>query len=550
MFLFLSKYKFFDSTKFSFANITKKIKSTLDDYENINSYRNTLYGIFFNLPFYFTISYLLVVYLLQFTILIFNSRLKCNNGKIMNSNINRNTNTKRDILIPQHSVVAKNLINGYEFKVTNYNYKYIKEKFKCLNSKDSNLPETEDSMKNFKLFLKRTFNFSSRHYSNTYTVAFMIIYFLTFFVLSFINAFDDLIYKFFIMFDQYIYKIPDFIQEFSFYNQLLVGCFLSTIWIFIQIVSSMINFQNDLIYLRSGKKEWSQLLYKYDKKLYEEKLNSRNKKGVNVAQNSMHFSGYLIAHLVYGYIIIYCGFLIILLVSKIFYYYPNLFISLIEIIFPVIILFALKTSILQILIQFLFSKDYYRVKRSNVYNVLSFFNFFFDCFIGIITCFLRIGLSNLVSLFHFNRIDSSIYNEKNDFILKYNDKGYLAYKNYVLMEHWYNNPIVNGFCEMLIESMLNSKLNEEETNLNEKAIKNRKHLRNILFLCILMRNHKLKPVLEPHRKISILGSNENNTSTGHEQESNLTPESSIINVESNKAQLENSRISINTSYIN
>lgn len=36
--------------------------------------------------------------------------------------------------------------------------------------------------------------------------------------------------------------------------------------------------------------------------------------------------------------------------------------------------------------------------------------------------------------------------------------GHLAYINYVRMEHWYNNSVVNGFCEMLIESMLYSQI--------------------------------------------------------------------------------------------
>lgn len=36
--------------------------------------------------------------------------------------------------------------------------------------------------------------------------------------------------------------------------------------------------------------------------------------------------------------------------------------------------------------------------------------------------------------------------------------GHLSYINYVRMEHWYNNAVVKGFCEMLIESMLYSQI--------------------------------------------------------------------------------------------
>ncbi len=40
------------------------------------------------------------------------------------------------------------------------------------------------------------------------------------------------------------------------------------------------------------------------------------------------------------------------------------------------------------------------------------------------------------------------------------NKGHLAYINYVRMEHWYNNPVLTGFCEMLIESMFCSQINK------------------------------------------------------------------------------------------
>ena len=62
---------------------------------------------------------------------------------------------------------------------------------------------------------------------------------------------------------------------------------------------------------------------------------------------------------------------------------------------------------------------------------------------------------------YLTRIDTSMFNRDSDFLIRRLDKGYLAYSNYIKMEHWYNNPIVNGFCEMLIESMIYSKLNKK-----------------------------------------------------------------------------------------
>ncbi len=50
-------------------------------------------------------------------------------------------------------------------------------------------------------------------------------------------------------------------------------------------------------------------------------------------------------------------------------------------------------------------------------------------------------------------------------LLRRLDKGHLAYINFVRMEHWYNNPVLNGFCEMMIESMLYSQIYKKKLEL-------------------------------------------------------------------------------------
>lgn len=79
------------------------------------------------------------------------------------------------------------------------------------------------------------------------------------------------------------------------------------------------------------------------------------------------------------------------------------------------------------------------------------------------------------------------------------------------MEHWYNNPVVNGFCEMIVESMINSKLTKSQLDDTQKSIdsnlpvklsnskfkfKSYLKLRNLFFLLILLKN---LPFLRQHR---------------------------------------------------
>jgi hypothetical protein len=70
-----------------------------------------------------------------------------------------------------------------------------------------------------------------------------------------------------------------------------------------------------------------------------------------------------------------------------------------------------------------------------------------------------------------------MFNQESKF--KHLDKAYLAYISYVKMEHYYNNPIVNGFCELLVESMISAKMFEKKINEKRKQLTNNPYSRSI-----------------------------------------------------------------------
>ena len=130
-----------------------------------------------------------------------------------------------------------------------------------------------------------------------------------------------------------------------------------------------------------------------------------------------------------------------------------------QIIIPLLILVALKFVVIQLATRIIFLReDGQRITNLTPYYTITYFNFFFDCFPGLIACMSRIWQTTIVSLLTLPRIDKSMFNRDSDIIMRRLDKGHLAYINYVRMEHWYNNAVVNGFCEMLIESMLYSQI--------------------------------------------------------------------------------------------
>jgi hypothetical protein len=131
----------------------------------------------------------------------------------------------------------------------------------------------------------------------------------------------------------------------------------------------------------------------------------------------------------------------------------------------------------------------------------------------------RALLTNIISLLSVVRIDVSMFSSEQPKVIRELDRAFLAYSSYVKMEHFYNNAIVNGFCELICDSMLTSKSNEiiikklaqSDTKLDsEKRIvkkepnqnfnyKSFKKLRNLIFLCMFLKSNELIKSFRYHK---------------------------------------------------
>jgi hypothetical protein len=482
-----------------------------------------------NLPFYIMISYLLSRYGLLFTGTL-TDRIREYTVKKKNPKYHIDIESRKNL----NAVFEKNksdeakdtdLLAHLDFSITNHNYKYINNLIYSNNIVNKKL--------NSRLIKKRNsfwINFIedyiykvkphlifSRLFVNTYTVAFMIIYFFTLLSWRFSTILNDLLVKCLELSYQYIYGISEYFKykNHSFIFEFKLTCICTSILLTIQMFLSIKNFQRNLILEHRANNEFTKIINKYEFYKYKKIVKKRNQYGSIVTSDSIHFSGYLIAHLVYGYIILLSFIFLFILFIKFFYYFPNIIYSFSQVLLPIIILLTFKYVILKVMTNSLFLKSgHYRIKNSVAYHIMSYFNFFFDCFLGLLSCMSRVWLSNLISIMYLTRIDTSMFNRDSDFLIRRLDKGYLAYSNYIKMEHWYNNPIVNGFCEMLIESMIYSKLNKKNSKTKTKRIirfddenteninnlnfnyKSYKRLRNLFFLLILLNKKK---ILKQHR---------------------------------------------------
>jgi hypothetical protein len=400
------------SSSFGKQNI---LKFSDDIYKNENTdLANLLRGLLENLPLYISISYLLASYSVSFFRIIMSNYKKKNKTDL----------TSREVLLMeletyksdymkdprekfQCDLCVKNFYRSkYKFENQNYNYvmksiiieeKETKEQDK--NESKSNILHLNDnkekqskepllkpvsaekktkSLKEKNLIKDFEFQYS-KQFVYTYTVAFMIVYFFSIFLFRVSNLYGGLTEKFVEFIIRIIFKNDidiSHLKEFFILTEFRIAYSITSAISFLQLIKSISAFNErirDLSENNNKDKEKSFFL-----------LN--NSERARVVRKSLHFSGFLVAHLVYGYIILLFFILLIILILRIFIQIPSIFFDLIQFILPIFLMIMLKSTFIRSIILGFFKCHYCKMRQSlNTHATLSYFNFFFDCFLGFLT---------------------------------------------------------------------------------------------------------------------------------------------------------------------
>jgi hypothetical protein len=423
------------------SNQHQNIGGVFDDIyndENKDIY-NLIRGLCENFPLYLSLAYLLGSYFISFIYCVekkfqdnkLNSQdsmsFKILRKEFQNNKLKkiRRRNSKCDLCCDKYSI--------NDFSMDNQNYNFIRNRI----GKKRILSSIEIRY--------------SRQFIYTYTVSFMVVYFFTVFLFRVTNIFGNLLMRIAIFIIRQIFKNDfeaTYLRDLNVIQEFRIAHVITSIISTVQMIQSIFAFQNRVKNLNVTKEESYFLL--------------AARKRSKVVRESLHFSGYLVAHLVYGYMIIVFLVFLIILIIRIIYYTPFIIYDLIQFILPIVLMILLKSVFLRSVIYGLFE-----CKRCDsqqgliVYSTLSYFNFFFDCFLGFMSCLNRIWKTTLISIFYVIRLDVSIFSEDNDLILGFLDSGHVAFKNFSFIEYSLNNPVINGFCEILIEIMLQSFILED-----------------------------------------------------------------------------------------
>lgn len=156
----------------------------------------------------------------------------------------------------------------------------------------------------------------------------------------------------------------------------------------------------------------------------------------------------------------------------------------------------------------------FTLENRHAYFLFIYFNFFFDCFLGIISCVLRLVKSAIALIVYMPRLDYSIFGRSLENI----DNGYTAYTSYLYVEAMHTHPILITFTQMIYMSILDKRRREKHFLLiDEKQIleqNKRKALRFRWFLLITLMNNLSLISTRRHRRHLI---NKNHSPKFHQR---------------------------------
>jgi hypothetical protein len=176
---------------------------------------------------------------------------------------------------------------------------------------------------------------------------------------------------------------------------------------------------------------------------------------VAYANANMHFAGYLIGYVFWGYVLIasFVAIITILIAIMITYGMVGLFESILKIAIPPIIFAIFQSYLNKILGQYVFLQqggEVLSIKHRRIIMLFLYFNFFLDAFLGIISSIIRILKSSIAGFLYMCRLDYSSLGRK----LETYDTGFSAYCGFIHMESAHRHPVLLYFTSLLIRQHL------------------------------------------------------------------------------------------------
>ncbi|UJR17722.1 hypothetical protein I4U23_004620 [Adineta vaga] len=178
-------------------------------------------------------------------------------------------------------------------------------------------------------------------------------------------------------------------------------------------------------------------------------------KNVNYACQNIHFAGYLIAYVLWAYILIAVFTMIVGTVINVVIIYGMIrsVESVVKIIIPPILFAIFQTYMNKIVGQYIFLQqagEVLSINHRRILMIFLYFNFFLDAFLGLISSIMRVIKSAIGGMIYMSRLDYSPMGRK----LETFDAGFNAYCAFIHIECAHRHPVLLYFTSILLREHL------------------------------------------------------------------------------------------------
>jgi hypothetical protein len=140
------------------------------------------------------------------------------------------------------------------------------------------------------------------------------------------------------------------------------------------------------------------------------------------------------------------------------------------------------------------------LKNRSQFFVFAYFNFFFDCFLGMVSCALRVSKASMAAIVFLPRLDYCIFGRA----LEKADSGFLSYVSFIHMECLHTHPVLIYYCSLINERIDKRyqylRMNKREMRHTEMYANTRRHRAQFRWWLTftLMRNIQLVQLRKHH----------------------------------------------------
>ncbi|XP_025079236.1 receptor for retinol uptake stra6-like isoform X2 [Pomacea canaliculata] len=185
--------------------------------------------------------------------------------------------------------------------------------------------------------------------------------------------------------------------------------------------------------------------------------------------NSIKFGGFQVGYMVWGFVIQSVILTLICVILAIFVLLiaadvTAWVIAILEYIWPIVVIFIVILVVQKLLAKFVFLQDsgaYLALDNRSIFFNFTYFMFFYNIFLGVASCLLRILKAIAIGIFFLSRLDNSTLSRRFEFF----DPGFTAYVGYMQMEYAHSHPVVIVFTRLVLHMWKEARKRQNEDSI-------------------------------------------------------------------------------------